>query len=148
MKNILVAINKEENAAQLLARAEELASAFHSKIWILHVSEPDPDDFLGLEAGPQFAYEKRLQNRKKEGELIKKLTEDLQSRNFNSEGLQLQGSTAKLIKAQVKELNADLLIAGHHKRNFFFQMFVGSVEQDIIEDLNIPVMLVPVSKTD
>lgn len=144
MKNILVAINKEQNAGRLLAKAEKLAGAFGSKVWILHVSEPDPDDFLGLEAGPQFAHEKRLQNRKKEGELIKRLTEDLQARNFKAEGMQLQGSTAKLIKAQVKELNVDLLIAGHHKRNFFYQLFVGNVEQEIIEDLKVPVLLVPV----
>ena len=146
MRNILVAINKEQNVGRLLARAEELAGAFGSKIWILHVSEPDPDDYLGLEAGPQFAHEKRLQNRKKEGELVKRLAEDLQQRNYKAEGMQLQGSTAKLIKDQVKELNADLLIAGHHRRNFFYQLFVGNVEQEIIEDLKIPVLLVPVDQ--
>ena len=146
MRNLLVAINKEQNAGKLLARAEELSGAFGSKIWILHVSEPDPDDYLGLEAGPQFAHEKRLQNRKKEGELVKRLAEDLQQRNFKAEGMQLQGSTAKLIKDQVKELNADLLIAGHHRRNFFYQLFVGNVEQEIIEDLKIPVLLVPVDQ--
>ena len=144
MKNILIAINKEQNAARLVAKAEELARAFGSKIWILHVSEPDPDDYLGLEAGPQFAHEKRLQNRVKEGELVKRLAEDLQQKGFNAEGMQVQGSTAKLIKAQVKELNADLLIAGHHKRNFFYQLFVGHVEQEVIEDVKIPVLLVPI----
>lgn len=144
MKNILIAINKEQNAARLVAKAEELASAFGSKIWILHVSEPDPDDYLGLEAGPQFAHEKRLRNRVKEGELVKRLAEDLQQKGFNAEGMQVQGSTAKLIKAQVKELNADLLIAGHHKRNFFYQLFVGHVEQEVIEDVKIPVLLVPI----
>lgn len=144
MKNIIVAINKEKNADRLVAKAEEMAKAFGSKIWILHVSEPDPDDYLGLEAGPQFAHEKRLQNRKKEGELVKRLAEGLQQKNFEAEGVQLQGSTSKLIKAQVKELNADLLIAGHQKKNFFYQMFVGSKEQEIIEELDIPVLLVPV----
>ncbi len=144
MKNILVAINKEQNAGLLVGKAEEIAGAFNSKIWILHVSEPDPDDYLGLEAGPQFAHEKRLKNRKREGELVKNLTESLRERNFNAEGMQLQGSTAKLIKEQIRKLNADLLIAGHHKKNFFYQMFVGSIEQDIIEDLSIPVLLVPV----
>ena len=144
MKKILVAINKEKNAGRLIAKAEEIARAFNSRVWILHVSEPDPDDFLGLEAGPQFAHEKRLKNRKKEGELITRLAAELQERNVEAEAMQLQGSTAKLIKAQIKELNADLLIAGHHKKNFFYQMFVGSMEQEIIDDVRIPVLLVPV----
>lgn len=144
MKRILVAINKEKNADRLVGKAEEIAKAFGSIIWILHVSEPDPDDYMTLEAGPQFAQDRRVENRKKEGELVKRMAEELQQRNIEAEAVQLQGSTAKMIKKQVKELNADLVIAGHHKKNFFYQMFVGSLEQEIIEDVQVPVLLVPV----
>ncbi|WP_324721790.1 universal stress protein [Salinimicrobium sp. HB62] len=144
MKKILVAINIEKNAEQLLAKAEEIAKAFGSKIWILHVSEPDPDDYLGLEAGPQFAQDKRVENRKKERALVNRLAEELREKNIDAYGVQLEGSTAKMIKAEVQEIQADLVIAGHHKRNYFYQMFVGSVEQDIIDDLRVPVLLVPV----
>lgn len=144
MKKILVAINLEKNAGHLIAKAEEIARAFGSKIWILHVSEPDPDDYLGLEAGPQFAQEKRVENRKKEGALVQQLAQELRQRNLDAEGVQLQGSTSKIIKTEVGKINADLVIAGHHKRNFFYQMFVGSIEQDIVDELNVPVLLVPV----
>ncbi|MHA6279756.1 universal stress protein [Salinimicrobium sp. CAU 1759] len=144
MKKILVAINVEENAQQLLAKAEEIAKAFGSKIWILHVSEPDPDDYLGLEAGPQFAQDKRVENRKKEKALVKRLAEELRERNVDAHGVQLEGSTAKMIKKEVQEIQADLVIAGHHKRNFFYELFVGSIEQDLMQDLDVPVMLVPV----
>lgn len=144
MKKIVVAINIEKNAERLVAKAEEIANAFGSKIWILHVSEADPDDYLGLEAGPQYAQDKRVENRKKEGALVKRLAEELRQKNIDAEGIQLEGSTAKTIKAEVRKLNADLVIAGHHKRNFFYQMFVGTIEQDLVEDLNVPVLLVPV----
>ncbi|WP_029038814.1 universal stress protein [Salinimicrobium xinjiangense] len=144
MKKILVAINVEKNADRLLGKAEEIARAFGSKVWILHVSEADPDDFLGLEAGPQFAQDKRVENRKKEKDLVQRLAAGLQQKDIKAEGVQLEGSTVKMIKAAVRDLDADLIIAGHHRRNFFYQMFVGSIEQDLMEDLNIPVMLVPV----
>lgn len=144
MKKILVAINIEKNADRLLGKAEEIAKAFDSKVWILHVSEPDPDDFLGLEAGPQFAQDKRVENRKKEKELVKKLATRLKEKNIEAEGVHLEGSTVKMIKTAVRDLDADLVIAGHHRRNFFYQMFVGSIEQDLMEDLKVPVMLVPV----
>jgi nucleotide-binding universal stress UspA family protein len=144
MKKILVAINIEKNADRLIAKAEEIATALNSKIWILHVSEADPDDYLGLEAGPQFAQDKRVERRKKEGALVKQLAQGLRQRGIEAEGVQLEGSTAKMIKTEVQKIDADLLIAGHHKRNFFYQMFVGSIEQDIIDDLDIPVLLVPV----
>lgn len=144
MKNILVAINLAKNAERLLAKAEELAKAFDSKIWILHVSEPDPDDYLGLEAGPQYAQDKRVENRKKDEVLVKRLADAAREKNIAAEGLLLKGSTAKIIQNEVRELNVDLVIAGHHKRNFFYQMFVGNIEQDIMQELDVPVLLVPV----
>lgn len=144
MKKILVAINIEKNADRLIGKAEEIAKAFGSTVWILHVSEPDPDDFLGLEAGPQFAQDKRVENRKKEKDLVQRLAAELKQKDIEAEGVQLEGSTVKMIKSAVRDLGADLVIAGHHKRNFFYQMFVGSMEQDLMEELNIPVMLVPV----
>jgi nucleotide-binding universal stress UspA family protein len=144
MKKILVAINIEKNADRLLAKAEEFAQAFGSKIWILHVSEPDPDDYLGLEAGPQYAQDKRVENRKKEGELVKRMAESLHQKNIEAEAVQLKGSTVKMIKKEVQNINADLVIAGHHKKNFFYDMFVGSIGQDLMDELDVPVLLVPV----
>lgn len=143
MKNILVAINFEKNATRLIEKAEQFAEVFHSKVWVLHVTEPDPDDFLGLEAGPQFAQDKRVANRKKEGVLVKELANALKAKNIAAEGLLIEGPTAKTIKKKVRELEVDLVIAGHHKRNFFYQIFVGNIENDLIDDLKIPVLLVP-----
>lgn len=146
MKNILVAINHERNAPVLIAKAEEFAKSFNSKIWILHVNEPDPDSFIGLEAGPQYAQDKRVAKRKKEAELVRQLEKELKEKNVDATGVVIEGPTEKMIKKEVKKLNIDLLIAGHHKRNFFYQLFTGNIEQELIEDLNIPVLLIPVHK--
>ncbi|MFD2518035.1 universal stress protein [Salinimicrobium flavum] len=145
MKNILVAINFEKNAERLLNKAEEFARTYNSKIWILHVTEPDPDDFLGLEAGPQFAQDRRVEKRKKEGVLVQELVQNLKAKNLDVEGLLIEGPTAKTIKKKVRELDVDLLVVGHQKRNFFYQMFVGNIEQDLVEDLKVPVVLVPLN---
>ncbi|MGB7843433.1 MAG: universal stress protein [Salinimicrobium sp.] len=146
MKNILVAINHEKNAPVLIAKAEEIALAFNSTIWIIHVNEPDPDSFIGLEAGPQYVQDKRVAKRKKEANLVRQLEADLQKKNLDARGVILEGPTEKMIKKEVKQLHIDLLIAGHHKRNFFYQLFTGKMEQDLIEDLHVPVLLVPVPK--
>ncbi len=146
MKNILVAINHPKNAPVLMAKAEEFARSFNSTVWILHVNEPDPDSFIGLEAGPQYAQDKRVANRKKEADLVKQLEAELKEKNIDARAVIIEGPTEKMIKEEVKKLHVDLLIAGHHKRNFFYQLFTGNLEQDIIEDLNVPVLLVPVEK--
>lgn len=146
MKNILVAINHEKNAPVLIAKAEEFARSFNSKIWILHVNEPDPDSFIGLEAGPQYAQDKRVARRKKEAELVKQLEAELRKRDVEAQAVIIEGPTEKTIKKEVRQLNIDLLIAGHHKKNFFYQLFTGNLEQDLVEDLDIPILLVPVKK--
>lgn len=145
MKNIVVAINLEKNAEILVSKAEEIAAAFNSKIWILHVAEPDPDDFLGLEAGPQYAQDERVAKRKSEGLLVKKLAASLQEKNIDSEGLMIEGPTTKTIKNKVADLKADLVIIGHSSHNFFYHMFVGNIEKEIVAKLRIPVLLLPVN---
>ena len=55
MKNIIVAIYQEKNIPLLISKAEEMAGAFGSKLWILQISERSPEHVAGLEAGPQFA---------------------------------------------------------------------------------------------
>ncbi len=143
MENILVAINFEKNAGRLIEKAYEMAVAFGSKIWVLHVTEPDPDDYISLEAGPQFIYDKRMARRQQEAALIKKLTDELRNRNVRTEGLVIEGPTAKTIIDKTTELQIDLVIAGHQKRNFFYQLFVGNKDQDLLDELRIPVLVVP-----
>ena len=143
MENILVAINFEKNAERLVEKAYEMALAFEAKIWILHVSEPDPDDYISLEAGPQFLHDKRVAKRQQEAVLVKKLTDGLRSINVRAESLLIEGPTAKTIVKKTAELNIDLVIAGHQKRNFFYQLFVGNKDQDLLDELSIPVLVVP-----
>ena len=143
MENILVAINFEKNAERLVEKAYEMALAFEAKIWIMHVSEPDPDDYISLEAGPQFLHDKRVAKRQQEAVLVKKLTDGLRSRNVRAESLLIEGPTAKTIVKKTAELNIDLVIAGHQKRNFFYQLFVGNKDQDLLDELSIPVLVVP-----
>src|SRR5690606_12116858 len=143
MENILVAINFEKNAERLVEKAYEMALAFEAKIWILHVSEPDPDDYISLEAGPQFLHDKRVAKRQQEAVLVKKLTDGLRSRNVRAESLLIEGPTAKTIVKKTAELNIDLVIAGHQKRNSFYQLFVGNKDQDLLDELSIPVLVVP-----
>ncbi|HET8753648.1 MAG TPA: universal stress protein [Salinimicrobium sp.] len=144
MKNILVAVNFEKNAGRLLEKATEFAQAFNCKIWILHVSEPETEDYLAQEAGPQFARKERREKREKEAVLVKKLEEELLSKGFDAEGLIIEGPTSKTIRKKASELNIDMVIAGHHKRNFFYQIFVGSTEQELIEE-NLPVLIIPLN---
>lgn len=52
MKNILVAVDDPGEAEKLIAHAVKIAKLSADKIWIIHVTEFNPDNFLAREAGP------------------------------------------------------------------------------------------------
>lgn len=147
MKNILVAIDEAKEADQLTAQAVKLAKLSDAKIWIIHVTESDPDDFLAREAGPQFKYDKRAEERKSEAVTLRQWTEDLVNKHgVAAEGLLIEGPVIKSIKKIVEERNIDLVIAGHKRKNFLYGLFTANKKKDLVDELEIPLLAVPLRK--
>lgn len=142
MKNILVTINFDDKEKVLLDKAFQLAKAFGSKIWLLHIAAPDPD-FVGYEAGPQDIRDNRAAELRKEHRLIQEYSNGLKEKGVDSESLLIQGATIEMIIEESKKLHIEMIIAGHHEHGFFYNAFVGSVSAKIIKKSKIPVLLVP-----
>ena len=147
MKNILVAIDEAKEADQLTAQAVKLAKLSDAKIWIIHVTESNPDDFLAREAGPQYKYDKRGEEQKQEAETLHQWATDLiQNQGVAAEGLLIEGPVIKSIKKIVEERNIDLVIAGHKKKNFLYGLFTANRKKDLVDELKIPLLAVPLSR--
>ena len=69
MKNILVTIDLEDHAEQLIGHAAEWAKAFGAKVWLMHVAAPDPD-FVGYEVGPQYIRDGRAEELREEHRML------------------------------------------------------------------------------
>lgn len=144
MKNILVAIDQRKNAEQLIDQAVKLAKLANAKIWIIHVTEAHPDHFLTQEAGPQYKYDRRTEERKEEAVIIKEWADETEKKyNLEVEGLLIQGSVAKSIKKIVEDYNIDIVVAGHRKKNLVYKLFTSNRKKDLIDDLKIPLLAVP-----
>ena len=144
MKNILVAIDRPKHAEKLIAEAVKLAKLTNAKIWILHVTEPDPDSYRALEAGPQFLHDKRVEDRKKEAAYVKQCAEEISSReNISAEGVLIKGEIPKAITDKVEEHNIDLIVAGHQRKNFLYGLFAANKKKDLVDELKIPLLAVP-----
>ena len=144
MKNILVAIDRPKHADQLIAQAVKFAKLTDAKIWVLHVTEPDLDSYRALEAGPQFLHDKRVEDRKKEAAYVKQKAEELDSREgITAEGVLIEGSLPQTIIKKVDEHNIDLIIAGHQRKNFLYDLFAANTKRDLIDELKIPLLAVP-----
>ncbi len=79
MKNILVAIDFINNEELLVDTAFQLAEKFDSKIWLTHITAPDPD-FVSYEVGPQYIREFRAIELRKEHKLLQEYTNVLKKK--------------------------------------------------------------------
>ncbi len=144
MKNILVSIDFDDKEHLLLKKALEFGKAFNAKVWLIHIAAPDPD-FIGYDVGPQYIRDTRADELRDEHKLLQKFADELNKEGVETEGLLVQGATIEMIVKEAKKLKTELIIAGHNKRNFLYQAFVGSVSEDIINETDIPVLVVPLN---
>jgi len=142
MKNILVTIDFNKNEKVLIEKAFQLANAFDSKLWLLHITAPEPG-FVGYGVGPQHVRDWRATEIRKEHKLLEKYTNSIIKKGINAEGLLIEGATIETVIEEAKKLNVDLIIVGHHKYNFIYKAIIESVSSGIIKKSKIPVLLVP-----
>jgi len=144
MENILVAIGQTKDADKLIAQAVKFATYSKGKIWIIHVATPDPDSLIGREAGPQFIYDQRAENRKKEAAFIQQLAQDIREKyGIEAESILVQGAVSKVIREKTEKYNIDLVIAGHRRKDFLYNLFTANNKKDLVDELKIPLLAVP-----
>ena len=142
MKNILVAIDFEEETQLLVNKAMELAQKLGSKVWLLHIAATSPD-YVGYSVGPQHVRDNVADALRKEHILIQKYAEQLKAKNVDAEGLLVQGATAETILKESDKLNIDLVVIGHHKHSSLYKIFVDDVDSEIISNSKVPVLIIP-----
>ena len=144
MKNIVVAIDFSQITPEIITQAETLAQAFQSKLWLIHIAEPEPD-FVGFKTGPQPKRDRWAQEFRKEHQQIQDLAEELRQKGLDTVALLTQGSTVETILTEAKKLAADLIIVGSHGRSGIEKLFMGSVSEGILQNTPCPVLVIPAS---
>jgi nucleotide-binding universal stress UspA family protein len=142
MKNILVSIDFEKNAGQLIDRAVDFAKKFESKLWLLHVAAPDPE-FVGYEVGPRSVREVRARELKDERNILEKFSGEVKNLGIDAQPMLIEGPTVETISRLIDKLEIDLVIIGHHKRNLFYKTLIGNTDTALINKSEVPVLIVP-----
>jgi nucleotide-binding universal stress UspA family protein len=142
MKNIFVSIDFHDKTTLLIDYALQLANAFNSKIWLIHVAAPDPD-FVGYEVGPQYIRDNRAEELKDEHKLLIKYRDLVNKHGIDVEALLIQGSTIESILEESKKLDIDLIVMGQHNHSFLYNLFHESVSNNVIQESKIPIFLIP-----
>ncbi|MBT8394490.1 MAG: universal stress protein [Flavobacteriaceae bacterium] len=142
MKNILVGIDFHDQTEELISKSVEIADQLKAKLWLLHVASPNPD-FVGYEAGPEFIRDKRADILWSEHKKISDYTKGIKEKGVDAEGLLIQGATIETILTESIKLDIELIIAGYHEHNFFYNAFFGNTSVQIIKESKIPVLVFP-----
>ena len=144
MKNILVAIDSCETitiASPIMERTLELASAFSSKVWILHVVPHPREPPFNVDAGTlrrEVAAELRHEH-----EFLQHLATCLRDRDVDAAALLVEGATVRTILQESERLAIDLIVVGCHKHGLLYGALVDVTKEGLLSNCSRPLMFVP-----
>ena len=144
MKNILVTIEFEDQSDLLIEKATEIAAKYGAKVWLVHIAAPEPD-FIGYGTGPQYVRYTVAQDLREEHRTLQKYADEMKNNGVEAEGLLVQGSTIETIVKESEKLNIDMIVIGHHKHGFLYNLFMTGTDELLIEQSNIPVLTIPLN---
>ena len=147
MKNILVAIDSCESisiASPIMERTLEMADAFSSKVWILHI--------VPHSRQPPFNVDSKTLRREvaaelhHEHEFVQQLAQCLRDRDVDATAFLVEGPTVRTILKESDRLDIDLVVLGCHKHGLFFGALMDVTEEGLLSKCPRPIMFVPVSE--
>ena len=147
MKKILVAIDSCESttiASPIVERTIELANAFSSKVWILHVvPRSHPTSFnidnktMRREAADELHHEH---------EFLQHLARCLQERGVDATAHLVPGATTGTILKEAERLDTDLIVLGCHRHSQLYGAVMDGTEEGLLSKCSYPIMFVPVAE--
>ena len=142
-KNIMVAVDFNDSIGELMVYADNFAQKFDSKVWVLHVADPEPD-FVGYEPGPQYIRDVKAEEYREEHHNLQEICKNFLSKSVQAEALLIQGSTVETVLKEAQKLQIDLLIVGTHKHSFLHNLWNENVSMELLKKADIPMLTIPI----
>lgn len=142
-QNILVPIDGSKTSHSAIKTAAELAKAFGSKVTAVFILTIDP--FVGVEFLDTKGQAADMSN--KAHHLSQEIIDEAHAL-FSKEGIEIE---TKIVEGQVihkeivkaaEETHADLVVMGSHGRTGIKKLMLGSVAQNVLGEIHIPVLIV------
>ena len=145
MKNILMTIEDCETttiASSVVEKTLELASAFSSKVWILHIVPPSRQSPYNVD-NKMFRHEVATELRH-EHDFLQHLAKCMQDVNIDVTALLVQGSIISTILQESERLDIDLAVLGCHKQGLLYSALMDDTDEGLLAKCSRPIMFVPV----
>jgi nucleotide-binding universal stress UspA family protein len=141
--NVLAAIDFSGFTEPILSALDWVAAAApETKIWLLHVAEPDPS-FVGYEAGPDAVRDQVAAEYRRERQQLQACAERLRASGRDVSALVVQGAIAETILGEATKLEAKLIVMGSHGYGTISELIVGGVSKVVLRKARCPVLIIP-----
>jgi len=149
MKTILVALDLSEALNPVLHTSVSLARQLGARLEVVHVVEPIVTNFpVGaamdvIEVAPPMDSMADVQM--KSEQLSKRVAPITAGIDYSAEAI--PGIPADEIMDRAKTIGADFIVLGSHGHGAIYHLFVGSVVTEVLKRSTVPVMVVPIRKS-
>lgn len=142
MNTILVPVDFSDVTTRVVETARQLARAFHSRIVLLNVAEPEPD-FVGFEPGPITVRQSVARDFKVEHQRLEELKKIAAQDAAEVQALHIQGPSVEKILHEAGEQQASWIVMGSHGHGALYELLVGSITHGVMKGAKCPVVVVP-----
>jgi len=128
-------------ASSVVEKTLELASAFSSKVWILHIVPPSRQSPYNVD-NKIFRHEVATELRH-EHDFLQHLAKCMQDVNIDVTALLVQGSIISTILQESERLDIDLAVLGCHKQGLLYSALMDDTDEGLLAKCSRPIMFVP-----
>lgn len=139
---ILAALDLASTTPALLKEARKWAGALDSRLWLIHVAEPNPD-FVGYETGPDTVRDAIAHQLRVKRVELEEAAEELRRDGLEVTALAVQGPIAETILKEAGKIGADVILMGTRAHGKLHEWLMGSTSKGLLKKANRPVLLVP-----
>jgi nucleotide-binding universal stress UspA family protein len=123
----------------------ELATAFSSKVWILHVvpltRESTPFNVDSRILRHEIAAELRCEH-----DFLQHLAQCMRVRGVDAKALLVEGATISSLLKESERLDIDLIVLGCHKHGHLYGVLTEFTEEGLLSTCTRPIMFIPVQE--
>jgi nucleotide-binding universal stress UspA family protein len=120
----------------------ELAGAFSSKVWVLHVAPPARESPYNVDSKiSRAAVSDELHH---EHEFLQYLARCIKNKDVDANALLIEGPIISTILNESERLGVDLIILGCHRHGLFYGALMDVTEEGLLSKCTRPIMFIPV----
>ncbi|MBL7906055.1 MAG: universal stress protein [Bacteroidales bacterium] len=142
MKKILVPVDFSDLSTDVIEKAAEIAKAFKSEVYILHIATQGAVPF-GDAADTPLTSGINPDEMIQEDHDLKAMVNYLHERGIDARSSLIQGPVVNSILDEAENFKADLIVVGSQSHGFLYRTFIGSVSKGVLRNSPCPVLIVP-----